>query len=59
MLFYVKKLSTGRVYLSQEEPTKEEDVLETVEAETWLAAREKLAPNGFEKYTPRPGYGFV
>ena len=59
MNFYVKQLPSGRVYLSQIEPTESEVVLEVIDAETWLDARFKTAPNGFEKYTPRKDYGFV
>ena len=42
MNFYLKKLPNGRVYLSQIEPKKDEEVLKVVDAEMWIKAREQV-----------------
>ncbi len=55
MKFYLKKLPTGRVYLSQVTPKDSETVLQEIDAEMWIRAREKVnAPNIYHN----PGYGF-
>ena len=42
MKFYLKKLPTGRVYLSQIEPVKGEVVLKEVDADAWIYARSQI-----------------
>ena len=59
MTFYVKRLPDGRVYMSQIAPTDSEEVLSEVDADTWIAGREKLRPSGIETYVHRFGYGYV
>ncbi len=55
MLFYLKRTSSGRVYLSQIKPVKEEDVIEEIDAEKWIKAREKIYPDAYEH---REGHGY-
>ena len=55
MNFYLKRLPTGRIYLSQIEPTKDEEVLKVVDAEAWIKARETI-PYGL--YEHREGHGY-
>lgn len=54
MNFYLKKLPTGRVYLSQIEPKDSEEVLQVIDADLWIEARENI----LNFYEHRPGYGF-
>ena len=55
MNFYLKKLPTGRVYLSQIEPTEKEELLEVIDAEMWIRAREKVKTPVFHNY----GHGYI
>ena len=60
MNFYLKKLPNGRVYLSQIEPTKHEEVLKVVDAEMWIKAREQVSKLEHSlKLFPDPGYGYI
>jgi hypothetical protein len=58
MNFYLKQLPTGRIYLSQIEPTASEVLIEVIDAEHWIAARETTQPHGLERFPHRYGYGF-
>lgn len=58
--FYLKKTARGRVYLSQIAPSSSEELLEEIDAEHWIAARETQVIQGtFEKFDRKEGYGFV
>lgn len=56
MKFYLKKLANGRVFLSQIEPSKDEELIKTIDADAWIAAREKAekVPDIYHN----PGYGY-
>lgn len=57
--FYLKTVGdSDRLYLSEYEPTPKETLVETINAKDRDAARDKLRPNGYEKYEHRPGYGY-
>lgn len=55
MKFYLKQLPNGRIYLSQITPTEKEEVLEEIDAEAWIAAREEIHP---DKYVHVQGHGY-
>lgn len=55
MRFYLKQLPSGRVYLSQIVPTKDEVVLDEIDADSWIRARERVPDQYYEQ---RWGYGF-
>ena len=55
MKFYLKKLPTGRVYISQIAPLDSEEVLQEIDAEKWIKAREEVLSMAFEQ---REGHGF-
>lgn len=55
MNFYLKKLPSGRVYLSQIAPTKNEELIQTIDAEKWIKAREKV-PSDYYKRVEGEGY---
>lgn len=56
MIFYLKRTASGRVYLSQIKPVKEEDVIKEIDAEKWIKAREKINSDFYEH---REGHGFL
>lgn len=55
MRFYLKQLPSGRVYLSQIVPTKDEVVLDEIDADSWIRARERVPDQYYEQ---RWGHGF-
>lgn len=54
MKFYLKRLPSGRIYISQIAPTEAEDVIQEIDADKWIAARETVS----DLYEHRPGYGY-
>lgn len=55
MNFYLKKTPEGRAYISQIAPKESEEVLQTIDAETWIKAREEVCAEYFKH---KPGYGY-
>lgn len=58
MKFYVKRLPSGRVYLSQISPSDSEELVSEIDAEAWIAARESLRPHGIETFEHSPEHGY-
>jgi len=56
MKFYLKEVPPlGRLVLDRMEPVKGENLIQTIEAPSWLEARKKL-PSDF--YRRKYGYGY-
>ena len=53
--FYLKEIVGGRLVLDKTEPTKNEKLLETIEASSWIKAREKVHS---DYYVHRFGHGY-
>jgi hypothetical protein len=55
MKFYLKRLPAGRIYVSQIAPTESEEVLQELDADSWISAR-AMVPSDFMEH--REGHGY-